>query len=137
MLFKTVTYKNALKKEITKELFFNLNAIEQMEFEARYLTKEFDTMDKFLTHISEEKKFMVVVDFIKDIVLTAYGVPDEDTNSPTYGELLKTKDIKEQFENSFAYAEVVGDLFQDKNALLSFVKAVQYRDLSTNTMAQA
>lgn len=131
MLFKTVTYKNALKKEITKDLFFNLNAIEQMEFEARYLTKELDTMDKFLQYISEEKKYMVVVEYIKDIVLTAYGVPDEDEKSPTYGELLKTKEIKEAFENSFAYAEVVSDLFQNKDSLLTFVKAVQYKQLPT------
>lgn len=127
MLFKTVTYENALKKKVTKELFFNMNGIEQLELESRYLNKKFDTMEKFMVHISKEKEYSQIVEIIKDIVLTAYGIPDEDEKSPTYGELLKTPEIKEKFENSFAYAEVVADLFKNQNALLEFVKGVQYK----------
>lgn len=130
MLFKTVNYQNALKKNVTKELFFNMNAMEQFELESRYLSKEFDTMEKFMQHVSDEKLYNVLVDFIKDLVLTAYGVPDENPESQTYGELLKTEKVKLEFENSFAYAEVFADLFQNQDNLLKFVQAVQYKTVA-------
>lgn len=144
MIKKTITYNNFLGLEVTETLHFNLNAMEQAEFEAKYLSpsalvgltchdketgevKEITTLVDYTQAIVEAKEYMKVCDFLKDLVLRSYGERSDAVH------FNKNPEITERFKCSIAYAEMFELLFNNPEEMTKFASGVIYK----KTQAQA
>lgn len=126
MLIKKVSYQNLDGEEKQESLYFNMNAMEEAIFSAKYLHGEYDTVEKFLEHVKSTKDYNKVVQFIRDLIIMSYGQKTVD------GGFVKTKEATDKFESSLAAAEIFAELFSDPGALEKFALGVKYRDLPTS-----
>lgn len=126
MLVKQVTYTNLNNEEKTETLYFNMNAMEEAIFSAKYLSGEHDTIESLLDYVKDTKNYNVVVQFIRDLIVMSYGFKTVD------GGFAKTKEATDKFESSLAAAEIFTELFSDTGALEKFALGIKYRDLPTS-----
>lgn len=138
MIKKTITYKNFNGQPVTETLHFNLNAMEQAEFEAKYLSpkslvglvfkdketgevKEIETLVEYTQAVVDAKEYMKVCEFLKDLVLRSYG---ERSDSVHFD---KNEDITQKFKCSIAYAEMFELLFTNPEEMTKFASGVVYK----------
>lgn len=99
-----------------EEVFeFHLSIPEVVRFEAK-IGEDIGTYAKKLV---ESKDLNGLVSFLEDIILTSYGKKTQDGRS-----FIKTKDIREEFEYSPAYAELFEELLQNPDLATKFGEQV-------------
>ncbi len=133
MIVQTVKYVDLNGEEVSDKLYFNLNSLEATRMEAKYTNKVFKTMQDYLQHIVDEGDNKAIVEAMEDVILSAYGERSADGKH-----FMKTKEIRTNFENSLAYAQLFDDLIRDEQTLTTFINGiVQKRDDKAAKATQA
>ena len=117
MIKREVVFVDLFGEEVKEELYFHLNMQEFMSLEAKYG----GDLVKFLGYVSsnEKKNYTVMIDFIKDIIETAYG-----EKTPDGRQFIKSQEVKDRFKASMAYAQFFEDLLFKEGAVKAFAEGL-------------
>lgn len=115
MYKKTLEYTNAFGDKVKSTKYFNLTNIERIR-----LNNKYGGNIKSYAHKYEDDPIMMIP-LIEDLILMSYGVKSEDGES-----FIKNEKLKEEFENSFFYAELFDNLLTDETGknFQNFMKGV-------------
>lgn len=127
MYKKNVVYTDFDGIERKEDFYFNLTEAECLEME----TGVTGGMTKLLQNIIDEKDPKRIVDYMKDLVLRAYGERDPDGKH-----FMKNDIIRNRFACSAAYSKIFMELATDANAAADFAKGVLPANLRGATAAQ-
>ena len=132
MLTKKVTYEDFNGNTVTEELQFNLTKTEAMDIAFALPDDVKKTVQTGPEDVTEElaKKILArmgdtkIFDFIKTVVLKAYGEVSEDGRK-----FIKKdengKDLSIEFSQSLAYDAIITELMtSDETAAMNFVNAL-------------
>ena len=97
MIKKTMTYVDFNGETVVEDLYFNLNALEYTRLTAR----NGGDLDKRIAELVEKDDTEGIIALMEDLLLSSYGVKSEDGRR-----FVKTKQVREDFEYSQAYAEL-------------------------------
>ena len=97
MLKKTMTYVDFNGETVVEDLYFNLNALEYTRLTAR----NGGDLDKRIADLVAKDDTEGIIALMEDLLLSSYGVKSEDGRR-----FVKTKQVREDFEYSQAYAEL-------------------------------
>ena len=131
MLKKHVKYQGFDGEIIEEDLYFNLTRMDTIELSARYESKD---LAAYMDEIVKNKDIVSLYRVLKDIVLLAYGVKSEDGKR-----FIKNETVKNDFEESLAFAQLIEDLHETESALSEFVTGItsQIRGMDLNAAAQS
>ena len=115
MLKKTIKYKDFDGNDRKEDFYFNLTKAEVTEME---MTAE-GGLSKMLQKIVDANDSKRIIEVFKDLVLKAYG-----EKSPDGRKFMKTKEIREGFEQTQAYSEIFMELAMDAKAAADFVNGI-------------
>jgi len=101
MLKKKITYQDFNGDETTEVLHFHFNKMELAKLEVKYS----GDIEKHIRGLQARQDGLAMFDFIEELVLSAYGEKSEDGKR-----FIKTKEVRERFEYSQAYAELFEQL---------------------------
>lgn len=127
MIKQTVTYNDFEGNVVTEDLYFNLTKFEATEF-ALELPEDLQEVGENMNEANamESLSKMIdklgrkgIVDFIKKLVLKAYGVKNPDNRG-----FDKSEELTRRFANSIAFSEFMMKLLSDDTASAEFVKGV-------------
>lgn len=111
MLKKTIKYVDFNEKEVTEDFYFNLTTPEV----TKMVAKIGDDIDKHAEKLAESGDYEGIIDFVEMLILTSYGVKSEDGKR-----FVKSKEARENFEYSAAYAELFEQLMTDPEQSKAF-----------------
>ena len=111
MLKKKVTYLDFNDQEVTEEFYFNLTTPEV----TRIIAKIGSDIDDYAEKLAKEEDYEGIIDFTETLILTSYGVKSEDGKR-----FVKSKEARENFEYSAAYAELFEQLMTDPEQSKAF-----------------
>lgn len=115
MLRKMVRYENFDGDTVEKTLYFNLSEAEIIEME----TVDSISLSGLIRQISYEKEVSKIVEFVKLIVLKAYGERTPD------GEFIKNQTIRDKFASSEAYSALFMEILDGEGtALADFINSI-------------
>jgi len=114
MLRKIVKFENFDGEMVEKALYFNLSQAEIIEME----TMGPVSLSSLLRNISYEKNKSKIVEFVRTIVLKAYGERTED------GDFVKTQLMRDKFASSEAYSVLFMDILKDAESLAGFINSI-------------
>lgn len=118
MFKKTITYTDFNGVEQTEDFYFHLSLPEVTRIEAK-AGVDISTHAKKL---AEGEDISKLVAFFEEVVLTAYGVKSEDGKS-----FRKSKELRESFEYSPAYAEFFEELLTNPEVAQKFGEGIADR----------
>lgn len=122
MFKKTLTYVDWNGEKITEDLYFNLNTVDQTRLLAKYSPSgvksngEEYTMSDYCAQLLKAQDKPGIIQVIEDIILSSYGVKSVDGRK-----FDKSKEVRESFEYSVAYAELFELLMTNQNEMNNFV----------------
>lgn len=122
MLKKTVTYVDYNDETQTDTLYFNLSKAEIGRLQTRMDGKFIDYIQACL----ERKKIESLYDFFYNLLLDAYG--EKDVTGKKFN---KSKTIRDDFENSIAFSEVLMDVISNVDKMAAFTKGILPADMIT------
>ena len=111
MLKKKVTYLDFNDQEVTEEFYFNLTKVEV----TKIIAKIGCDIDVYAEKLAKEEDYEGIIDFTEMLILTSYGVKSEDGKR-----FVKSKEARENFEYSAAYAELFEQLMSDPEQSKAF-----------------
>lgn len=115
-MFKhTVTYNDFNGTERTDELYFHLSLPEVTRLEAE-IGKP---IEEHVKELAANKNMKDLLAFLERVLLSSYGRKTSDGRS-----FYKSKDLREEFEYSQAYAEIFEQLLTNTELANKFGKAV-------------
>jgi len=127
MLKKTVTYVDFDNNQVTEDLYFNLNVVEQTKFESKYIGGNIETLEQYLRSLLDKKDAKESIAFICDLIESSYGIKQDNKV------FNKSRVIREQFENSLAYAELFEEILKDPTSLEAFAKGILTKNQGNET----
>lgn len=121
MLKKTISYEDFNGDEVAEDFYFNLTKAEiaEMELEVR------GGLSATLEKITKAKETPVLIKIFKDLILRSYGVKSDDGKR-----FIKTKAMREEFEQHAAFSALFMELATDANAAAEFVNGIVPSDVS-------
>lgn len=122
MLRKEISYINYNGDKETDVLYFNLNKAELGKLQMRMDGKFLD----YIQALIEKKRIEFLYDFFYNLLLDSYGERDV-----TGKKFIKSKQIRDDFENSIAFSETLMDIISNTEAMSSFVKSILPPDMVT------
>lgn len=123
MLQKTITYTDYNGTERTEDFFFNYKQSEIMEMEL-----ETDGgLAAQLQRITQKQDVPKVAKFFKNFVLGAYGERSADGKR-----FVKSKELREEFEQTEAYSVLILELLSDAKIAADFVAKVLPEQIADN-----
>lgn len=144
MLTKTISYEDFDGKKVTETLQFNLTKTEAMDIAFALPDDVKKTVAAGPNDVSEEtaKKILAkmgdtkIFDFIKTVVLKAYGKKSDDGRR-----FIKTdengKPLSIEFSETMAYDAIITELMtSDETAAMNFVNALLPAGLTTAVPAK-
>lgn len=111
MLKKTIKYVDFNEQEVSEDFYFNLTTPEV----TKIVAKIGDDIDKHAEKLAESGDYEAIIDFVEMLILTSYGVKSEDGKR-----FVKSKEARENFEYSAAYAELFEQLMTDTEQSKAF-----------------
>lgn len=131
MLKQRVKYEGFDGEIIEEDLYFNLTRMDLIELNDRYDSKD---MAAYMDKIVKEKNIKELYRVLKDIVLMAYGVKSEDGKR-----FIKNQEVKDEFAESLAFAQLIEDFHETDTAMSDFVTGItkQIKGINLNAAAQA
>ena len=111
MLKKTIKYVDFNEEEVTEDFYFNLTTPEI----TKMIAKIGDDIDKYAEKLAASGDYEKIIDFVEMLILTSYGVKSEDGKR-----FVKSKEARENFEYSAAYAELFEQLMTDPEQSKAF-----------------
>jgi len=122
VLKKTIKYKNLFTdEEMEGDFYFHLSKAEIAELE---LSVE-GGLSEALKRIIESKDNKEIFAEFKHIVLEAYGVRSEDGTR-----FIKNQKVREEFESSEAFSELLIEILTDEDKAAEFVNGIIPADLA-------
>ena len=121
MYRKTLKYTDLFGNDLEETLYFNLTMPEAIEIYGQYTngTLENSNFDELVNDMKNRKDVKGMIDLIQNVILSSYGERSEDGRY-----FNKSKEIKEKFSNSVAYAELFELLFTDPEEMKRFSKGI-------------
>jgi len=120
MIKWTVNYTNYNGEDVTEDLYFHLNKAEltTMQFEAN------GAFGQYLERLVNERDIKRLGQEFRKIILNSYGKKSDD------GRLFrKSKEMREEFEQSEAYSTLFMELLGDEDKATKFIKGILPADL--------
>ena len=111
MIKKTITYTDLNGGEQKEDFFFNLNKAEAIAITAQ----AGGDIIAYAQYLMESKDLQSMIGFIQEMILMAVGVKSEDGRR-----FIKNTDIRADFENSIAYAELFEELLTNQESMKEF-----------------
>lgn len=111
MLKKTITYRNFDGDQVTDDFYFNLTSPELTRLTIKYG----GDLSEYTNKLKEEKNDDGMINFIEELILGSYGEKSKDGKK-----FMKSKDIRDDFEYSAAYAELFEELLLKPSAADEF-----------------
>lgn len=115
MLKKTITYKDYLGNEKTKDCWFNLSKSEIMEMELSTPGGLTATLNKVIAAQDAPS----IIKIFKDLVLKSYGVI-----SPDGEQFIKSEQLRTEFSQTVAYDQLFMELATDAEKAAEFVNGI-------------
>lgn len=117
MLKQVVKYEDFDGNQTEETLYFNLNRMELLDFQARYGK---DDMAKYIEKVVADEDYEKMYSLLKDVVMSSYGVRSEDGKR-----FIKNDQLREEFEQSLAYEALIEDFHDEtRNVLQDFVQGI-------------
>lgn len=116
MIKKTISYVDFNGTERKDDYYFHLSVPEATRFAARFGEQGWEAGIK---KIVESGDLTEVLDLFEDIILTSYG-----QKSPDGRTFVKNKEMRENFSNSEAYAQLFEELVMSPDAMTQFAKGI-------------
>ena len=123
-----ITYTTYNDETITEDFYFNLNKAElvQLQFNAN------GSYSNFMERIMNERDYKTLGEEFRNIILSAYGKKSDDGK-----QFRKSDAIREEFENSAAYAELYIELISDGESATKFFTGILPKDLQGEAQKNA
>lgn len=112
MLKKTITYMDFDDTERTEDFYFAMSKFDLLELEASYK----GGIQRAASRMREDEDNLGILELYKKIILKAFGKKSEDGKK-----FIKSKEAKEEFENSAAFQELLFDLVLTEDAFEKFL----------------
>lgn len=116
MIKKTISYVDFNGTERNDDYYFHLSIPEATRFAARFGEQGWEAGIK---QIVDDGDLEEVLSLFEDIILTSYG-----QKSPDGRTFEKSKEMKDKFSNSEAYAQLFEELVTSEDAMTQFVKGI-------------
>ena len=116
MIKKTISYVDFNGTQRNDDYYFHLSVPEATRFAARFGEQGWEAGIK---KIVESGDLTEVLDLFEDIILTSYG-----QKSPDGRTFVKNKEMREDFSNSEAYAQLFEELVTSGDAMTQFAKGI-------------
>lgn len=115
-----VTYTDYNGDTVKEEYYFNLNKAEliQMQFDAN------GTYAGFIQRIVDDRDYRTLGKEFRKIILFAYGKKSDDGKR-----FIKSQDLRDEFEQTEAYATIYYELLSDTDKMNQFIQGVLPADL--------
>ena len=115
MYKKTISYSDFDNNIVSKEFYFNLSKVELLNMEKNYPGGYGAMLRKIVD--ADDKNAMI--DVVEQLVLDSYGVKSEDGTR-----FIKSKQLREEFEQTEAYSELVYEILSDDKAATAFLQGI-------------
>lgn len=116
MIKKTISYVDFNGTQRNDDYYFHLSVPEATRFAARFGEQGWEAGIK---SIVDSGNLTEVLDLFEDIILTSYG-----QKSPDGRTFVKNKEMRDNFSNSEAYAQLFEELVMSADAMTQFAKGV-------------
>lgn len=111
MIKKTIKFTDFNGEEQTEDFYFNLNKVEAVQLTAN----AGGDIESYARYLAESNDLATMITFIQDMILSAVGVRDAEGRR-----FIKSPQIRADFENSIAYAELFEELLENPEACRKF-----------------
>lgn len=131
MLRKEISYTDFNDKPQKDIAYFHMNKAELGKLQMRENGTYIDRLQDLVARRQVEKMF----NFVYNLVLDSYGERD-----PEGRKFIKSKEMRDDFEQSLAFSEFLMELVSDGNKLSDFITSILPPDMVTregNVNAQA
>lgn len=115
MLKKTITYTDYNGTERTEDFYFNLTKAEIMQMEMGTT----GGLAEKIKRVVDAQDAPAIMDIFKDLILRAYGEKSADGKR-----FVKTKELRDEFEQTEAYSQLFMELATDADAATKFVNGI-------------
>lgn len=112
MLKKSITYTDFDDTERTEDFYFAMSKFDLLELEASYK----GGIQRAASRMREDEDNLGILELYKKIILKAYGKRSEDGKK-----FVKSKEAKEEFEQSAAFQELLFELILAEDAFEQFL----------------
>lgn len=120
MVKKSIAYLDYNGNKCVDDYYFHLNNVEWLRLDSKY-----DGIRDFLSQVTKGvKPRHAVMDFLEDLILTAYGEKSEDGKK-----FVKTKELRDDFSMSEAYSELFTSFLLDTQKGIDFFNALSPKNL--------
>jgi hypothetical protein len=120
MLKRSITYEDYNGESLTEDFYFNLSKPELIELEV-----EFEGgFGRSLQNIIKAENTKALIHEFKRIILLAYGIKSEDGKR-----FIKSEQLREEFVQTDAYAQLFMELATDDKAASDFLTAILPKDM--------
>ena len=116
MIKKTISYVDFNGTQRNDDYYFHLSVPEATRFAARFGEQGWEAGIKKIIDSGDLRE---VLDLFEDIILTSYG-----QKSPDGRTFIKNKEMRENFSNSEAYAQLFEELVMSPEAMTQFAKGI-------------
>ena len=116
MIKKTISYVDFNGTQRDDDYYFHLSVPEATRFAARFGEQGWEAGIKKIIDSGDLRE---VLDLFEDIILTSYG-----QKSPDGRTFIKNKEMRENFSNSEAYAQLFEELVMSPDAMTQFAKGI-------------
>lgn len=115
MIKQTIEYVDFNGNERKEDFYFHLSLPEVTRLQARIGS----SLTDYINELTQQTDVNSLLTFLEEVILMSYG--RKTTDGKTF---LKTKDIKEEFEHSQAYAELFEKLLTEPEMAKSFGEGI-------------
>lgn len=115
MLKREITYEDADGDKVTETFYFNLNRVEVTRLQVSFK----GGLEEHLREMIRSKDMEQLFKFFETLVLTSYGIREEDGRHFT-----KNDQLRDRFANSFAYEELITELATNEDAAATFLNGI-------------
>ena len=115
-----ITYTDYNGEVVTEDFYFNLNKAEliQMQFKAN------GSYSSYIQNIVTTRNFSALGEEFRNLILSAYGRKSDDGRR-----FIKSKELRDEFEQSEAYVSLYVDLINNTDNMNRFVQGVLPADI--------
>lgn len=121
MIAKTIKFTDYNGVERTETHYFNLNKAEVAEMELEVS----GGMSKVIERITQTKDTPSLIKIFKDLILRSYGQKSDDGRR-----FIKSKELRDEFEQTEAYSELFMELATDADAASEFITGIMPADVA-------
>lgn len=115
MIKKTITYTDMDGVELVEDFYFHLFSPEVFKLEAEYGMD----LERYVKAMANSGDISRMIAFLENIILSSYGVRTNNGKS-----FDKSDELRKNFQNSQAYAELFEEILTNPSAAQSFASGL-------------